>query len=603
MQLSTADLRHYLQDTPLVDWIHLHAKRWLSTQPTVFRAIYGDGEEADYFHKQMELQSLHSKYAKTKEAQLTTATTTSSTATTFYEHVLDHCIRHKIPSPPRINHSIFASSSSVIDQEHNTYVIVEGATFNARFTVDDEEVTLMVQPDALLSQPLATSLFRDKLPKKCTQTVFSRWVPVFFASGGKASVLKHTARSSRYEAMQLQLCQHALSQWTTEAHRASAVSCVGGVVVNVRSIANSRFYVHIPQPLVLNSKGQLKSKPYDWMPALRWAVRVRKEGGGWNPVTDTEHIELCTPIGTTGFGNEWIPLVRWLAKERGDMCQVYKVGANIREKAWQKGARTYHDLWDMQVELKSLKLHPLSLRVIWANHRSNPEKQMVVPRKISKPDHRHIVQHSKQRPYFIVDFETIRSEWIFMVATVYVNPLTNKKHVFTERMQRLTDSEQVSMLHRWVTKMNSLIPANHQPYLFHWSPAEPQFIKTLFNKNSNLLQQLQEKHPGTASTLATPKALHWIDLCNIFLNEPITVPTCFDFQLKHIIKALVHTKLLPANNVWEEGGVQDGRSAMLMAERAYKESTPSVFDDIKKYNEADVLVLNDLLVGVLWGMV
>lgn len=603
MHLSTTHLKHHLQDTPLVDWIHLYAKRWLSTHPTVFRAIYGDGEHADHFRKQMEVQSLHSKHTKNKEAQLTTATVTSPTATTFYEHMFDHCSRNNIPSPQRINHSIFASSPSVIDQQHNTYVIVEGVVLNARFTVDGEEVTVKVRPDALLSLPLATSLFRDKLPKKCTHTVFSRWVPVFFASSGKASVLTHTARGSRYEAMQLQVCQHVLRQWTTEARQAPVVSCVGGVVVNVKSIANSRFYVHTPQPLVLSSQGRLESKPYDWLPALRWAVRVRKEGGGWNPVTDTEHIELCTPVGTGGLGDEWAPFVRWLAKERDDMCQVYKVGANIREKAWQKGARTYHDLWDKQTELKSLKLHPLSLQVIWANHRSNPEKQMVVPRKLAKPDHRSIVQHSKQHPYFIVDFETIRSEWIFMVATVYVNPVTNEKRVFTERMQRLTDSEQVNMLHRWVTKMNDLIPAEHRPRLFHWSPAEPQFIKTLFNKHPHLLHTLQDKHPSTASTLTTPEALRWTDMCDVFLNEPITVPSCFDFQLKHIIKALVHAKLLPANNVWEEGGVQDGRSAMLMAERAYKESTPSVFGDIQRYNEADVLVLDDLLVGVLWGMV
>jgi hypothetical protein len=159
------------------------------------------------------------------------------------------------------------------------------------------------------------------------------------------------------------------------------------------------------------------------------------------------------------------------------------------------------------------------------------------------------------------------------------------------------------MLHRWVTQMNDRIPAEHRPHLFHWSPAEPQFIKTLFSKHPHLLHKLQDKHPSTASTLTTPDALHWTDLCNIFLNEPITVPSCFDFQLKHIIKALVHAKLLPANNVWEEGGVQDGRSAMRMAERAYKESTPSVFDDIQRYNEADVLVLDDLLVGVLRRMV
>ena len=87
------------------------------------------------------------------------------------------------------------------------------------------------------------------------------------------------------------------------------------------------------------------------------------------------------------------------------------------------------------------------------------------------------------------------------------------------------------------------------------------------------------------------------------MKEPITIPGCFDFQLKHIIKALVHIGILPKKHMWAEDGLQDGLTAMHMAEQAYRECSYQVFDDIQKYNEADVLVLHDLIVYLLWKMV
>lgn len=598
MELSTQQLRHHLQDSPLIDWIQLHGKRWLHDHPEAFRDIYSTDDESNTFHLQSELQSLQRKLQYNDDTHIPVRT-----FNTFYEHVLHCCYANNVPPPHRINHSAFASSVSSIDQQHNTYVIVQAVSLYATFPIDGQEVRLKVQPDVLLSRPLAALLFRDKLPKKCVSSLFSRWVPICFATTGKASIITHSARGSKYDAMRFQVCQHVLKQWSVDARDEPDVSCVGGIVLNVKSFASSRFYVHQPQPVVLSANAQLQPKPYDWRPALQWAVRVRRDGQQWHPVSDTEHIELCMPVSTTGLSDEWLPFVRWLADKRDDMCLVYKVGASHREKAWKMGARTYHDLWDRQKEYKALKLHSLSMDVIWANHRSNPEKQMVVPRKLAKPEHRSVVQHSQKHSYFIVDFETIRSDWIFMVATVYYNPKTHERVVFTERMEQLTDHEQIEMLHRWITKMNALIPSSDHPHLFHWSAAEPQFLKTLFNKHPVLLQGLQARYPATARILTTPRTLHWTDLCNIFLNEPITVPSCYDFQLKHIIKALVRLGLLCANNVWEAGGVQDGRTAMAMAERAYKECTPSVFEDIQKYNEADVLVLQDVLMEVLWKMV
>ena len=358
---------------------------------------------------------------------------------------------------------------------------------------------------------------------------------------------------------------------------------------------------------------------FSWMNALMWAVRVREEGMLWNPDTNTTMLELCSPASQTHIAEHWKPFVKWLTDTRSDMCKVYKLTHAQREKAWALGARNYHDLWTMQKSLSSVHLSPLSMQIIWTNHKDNPET-MVLPRKMNNALYRDTLLKSQQKPYFVVDFETIQSKWIFMVATVYYHHATQTQQVFTYRMHRLNNQEQVLMLHRWIQTMVECVgqDAFTQTPLFHWSPAEPQFLKTLFTKNKDLLPLWEKTYPETysyirydtsipsasknAPTNALPNALQWTDLCEMFLNEPITVRGCFDFQLKHIIKALVVQKKLPNTHVWSEHGLQDGLTAMHMAEQAYKEHIESAFLEIQKYNEADVLVLHDLIRHVLWKM-
>jgi len=88
----------------------------------------------------------------------------------------------------------------------------------------------------------------------------------------------------------------------------------------------------------------------------------------------------------------------------------------------------------------------------------------------------------------------------------------------------------------------------------------------------------------------------------VFRNEPITISGCFDFKLKHVVKALVAIGKLSNEHVWAVEGPQDGLAAMQRAEYGYASGDASVFTDIVKYNEADVLVLYSMMVEVLWPM-
>lgn len=441
---------------------------------------------------------------------------------------------------------------------------------------------------------------------------------------------------------------------------------------------------------------------YPWQSAVQWAIRVRQEGADWDPVTDRSLLEMCPPPSDKDVTiEEYRPFVKWLRGQRADMCLAYRVGILQRSSAWSLGARTYHDLWSMQKTLQPvLKLTVATQKIVWANHCDNPAQTMVTPRKLSNALHRAFVQSlvgaaqpssappptpppptpppptqpsitdffptttkkkktvpspapccpaapSQPQKWFVVDMETLRSHWIFMIAVACYDPATDTHEVYVDQMDELTAEAQAGLLSRWLLWMHArrelvaptpATPAWQPPPLLHWAPAERTFLKSLFRYKPEVLEVLRAKCPFTHAVLTAPArpspvrkqankttaattvpattlpagGLLWADLCQVFLNEPIAIPGCFDYQLKHVIPALVRMGAMPSTHVWASDGVQNGRAAQCQAEEVYaqgglisegSEVHQETMAGIRVYNEADVMVLVDVVRGVLGGMV
>ena len=599
--MHTVALKHHLTDAPLLDWVYLHGKRWLHTHDAIRQHLYKPPLN-EHFERG---NATDTPFCPNDHVGITSLSL-------FYEWVMNKCHTLHIPTPQTLHHCRFAQRPHLLDEQYNTHVIVQHVSLSKKIDCNGNTVDLEVTPTLLLSEPLARLLFTELLPSKTPARVFARWTPIYLRSSGKSGWITHTSRNTKFDAMCFQWCQHVLQHLTSHAHtHIPTQPVIGGIVLNVHSLDTPKFYVLNPPTLTLTATCTLDATPtFSWTNALQWALLVRNEGHHWNPVTNTTHAELCAPASQAHIAEHWKPFVHWLSMHRADMCTIYKVTQTQREKAWALGARNYHDLWTMQKALTSVKLLPLSLQIIWTNHQDNPETPdtCVLPQQIQTPAYRDIILKTKQHPFFVADFETIQSKWIFMVATVYYDPHTRTQKVFTYRMQRLNNHEQVLMLHNWIHAMQQLVGDEtfaHTP-IFHWSPAEPQFLKTLFSKNKELLPLWQNTYPHTYKCIQYDdqhhNALQWMDLCVLFLTEPITVRGCFDFKLKHIIKTLVAHGKLPETNAWADNGLQDGLTAMHMAEQAYREHIDSAFIEIQKYNEADTLVLLDLIRYLLWEM-
>ena len=90
--------------------------------------------------------------------------------------------------------------------------------------------------------------------------------------------------------------------------------------------------------------------------------------------------------------------------------------------------------------------------------------------------------------------------------------------------------------------------------------------------------------------------INWIDMCDIFKTEPITIKGCFGFGLKEISKNMNKHNMI---NTRIESECNNGMIAMVKAWRCYKTANnpihSPIMKDIEKYNEFDCKVLFDIL--------
>lgn len=613
--ISAKSLRNYLLQQPLIDWLDRYGAQWLhrDTTPAHFRELPTDAK----VRAGMPLtDDVHSVF-KIDEGP------TPSCRSAFYKWVIAECakLQLRVPTVHDYEQVLAYTLSTALSNVHSgSHTMYENPILTSRID------KMHVSPVALISGCLAAKLFGPLRPDVHKDTPFSSWVAVFKPSFSckTSCVVNSSSVQAQFDALQCHIAQRALDdtnlndeKWGGTPQPAFMFQCITCILFDQKSPEKMQIWLRT-----------CKTIPKQYQAAYEWQKRVRcaEDARQWDPLKPGNQLELCAPLGNK-IPERWRAICNALLLATEDMGLIYKLGANARAQAWKFGARTYHDLWSMQKTLKPLKLNSLTLAMSWANHRDNPENT-VTPRRLTCKRHKALIQRTQTKPWFVVDFETLQVKkelWLFMVATVYVDPTTSPpiKKVFTHRMETLTTDAQVTMLITWVRDMRAcLLPntlTNQSPTqrtdlpltdtpILHWSSAEPAFLKRLFQKSHAVREMLQLRCAATYSLLSTQATsqmsggLCWCDIYTVFRNEPITISGCFDFKLKHVVKALVAIGKLSNEHVWAVEGPQDGLAAMQRAEYGYASGDASVFKEIVKYNEADVLVLYSMMIEVLWNM-
>jgi hypothetical protein len=357
-----------------------------------------------------------------------------------------------------------------------------------------------------------------------------------------------------------------------------ALSNVLGVDINKSFILSKSFIFGKSELGVIDYKNSKLDIPYvnRLENALSWLRSMRNEGHTWKLLPTPSKAELY-PNMKNKMDEPYTNIKKELATEINELTQICNVGFNNRIYAHKKNILEWTN---ENCTSEALNINgKLSTRVdlILNTNRSN---DLIKPDKIlyDKLDWRNTDEHKME---FYLDYETCNldtSNFIFMVGVGYFD----KRWVYKCLIAKNYKNEEEMLNEFWDYVNGILLKFNKtEPVFLHWTHAEP----LLYKKKMLEYTSLPDKN--------------FIDIYNIFINEPISIKGALDYKLKSIAKAMYKNKMI--KTVWKENsGCESGTDALVLAYNIYKNNDEVSLEikemkDIKKYNEIDCKVLYEII--------
>ena len=358
--------------------------------------------------------------------------------------------------------------------------------------------------------------------------------------------------------------------------------------------------------------------------ALRWVRRARTEGKDWkllpepsvpelypnmsipddaDMMLEPEPAELGPGVEEDEPASQWTGVKKWLARELKELTQLWRVGVPGRKEAHKVGIYRWDDpnITPVSVGVNGPKTKPTLEQILTVNTDDGPP---VRPLRIEKTRDE---WHSTPSVEFYVDFEfcsDLNDDFaklpdkggqplIFMIGCGHLE--NGEWHFKSLVANNLYEGEEIRIIREWVDYMSvvrdRLDPANGNPRIIHWSPAELTVLEKAYN-SARVRHQERADWPE----------LGWYDFYQkVMLEEPIVVRGALGFGLKAVANTM-HSHGLIATN-WGADSSVDGLGAMVGAWRcdqeAGKQCVPMaqlpLMDKISGYNEVDCKVMMEIV--------
>lgn len=333
--------------------------------------------------------------------------------------------------------------------------------------------------------------------------------------------------------------------------------------------------------------------------ALKWLNEVRSDDAkNWDISNyPLERWELY-PNMCNSHDYPWRAIKENLAKSTGELTSLWMVGPKNRNIALENDICQWTD---PDCDAKALgitgeKTSKILNEIIGINQN---KKDKIRPKLITNNVGQWKVRDDIE---FFVDFETCNGvvtdiknlpyakndTIIFMIGVGYIDPETEKWVYKNFTVDRLTNNEEERICNEFAEFIHDKADEYDivSPKCYHWSHAEnTMWADALERINKDILW-----------------SWHWVDLLEVFKEEPIVIKGCMAFGLKEVASAMKkHGFILTS---WDKkSSCVDGQSAMIAAIKAnneakYKNKSMkkiSIVKQIIKYNEVDVKVLYEIL--------
>ncbi len=337
--------------------------------------------------------------------------------------------------------------------------------------------------------------------------------------------------------------------------------------------------------------------------AINWVNHVREKGLDYSPLTPTIP-EMCVNASNQN-DQPWHKVKSDILKHTKDITAVWRLTPTQRNKVFDKGIKSWDhkDCNTKNLGMTDSKTSHIIDEILTINKQNN--KVINISSLHDIKDNKFNWKH-KYPTDFYIDFETISEQLgkqdsididnsqamhqiIFMIGVGY--ELNDKFHYKVFKLNELTLKEEKRILKEFRKFLSNLKkdidPTNkYLTRLFHWSNAEKTMLENAFTRHKSLAKSWNKKHN------------EWIDLCEIFTNEPIVVKGSLTFKLKDIANSMYSSGLI--TTCWDNCEMTDGLSAMISGIEYYKKNNKTeedhkIMQEIVDYNKIDCKVLWDIL--------
>lgn len=318
--------------------------------------------------------------------------------------------------------------------------------------------------------------------------------------------------------------------------------------------------------------------------AISWVRNMRTNGHGWTCVPPSAP-ELY-PNMHNNLDSPYHNIKKLIADKIRELTQIWMVGIKNRNIGHNRGIFS----WDnptcnsKNLGISGKKIGPIIDQIIQIN-RGDLNKN-IYPDKIKN----NISDwNTKNNSDFYIDFETCSgcfsheinihdssADGVILYLIGIGHEINNNfvyKYFLADKLDLFQESKIIRDFIEYISNFSS------KPRLFHWSHAEKSIL--------NLLNTRHKNSWGDWIANST-----WIDLCKIFIDEPIILKGAKNFNLKEIGKNLNQLGLIQTN--WINTGPSGGLDAMMLALDYYKQNNPEKINSIINYNQIDCKIIWDI---------
>ena len=313
---------------------------------------------------------------------------------------------------------------------------------------------------------------------------------------------------------------------------------------------------------------------------IKWLNDLNNNGDKFKLLPKPSHPNLY-PNMKNYKDNEWRSEKLLLAEKIGELTSIWNVGIKHREIAHKNKIYNWRNIKALSknMGIKESKKQIIIDKILKIN-RNN--KKCIEPNKIINNINNWKYQDDKILELFI-DYETLNKNeetWIYMIGVGYKNNESFEFKCFY--LDELSYNSQNELFIKfWDFINNKTVELNKTDNVFyHWTKAEP------INYNKWMTQ------------LMLPNKT-FIDMYDIFINEPIVIKGALNFSLKSIAKAMYNNNMI--KTTWESSSkCVSGLDALYWGLELYKNdklnmSLDNVLNDILYYNKVDCEVLFEII--------